>query len=243
MRTLPAMALLPGMLCDAMLWRHQTEALRDIADVRVVDLTRQSSIVEMAEAVLAEMPERFAVAGLSMGGYVAFEVLRRAPRRVSAVAFLGTVAHPDAPEETSRRAALIAMQERRRFRGFTEPLLALMLHASRLADAGLVREITAMGERVGKAAFLRQQWAIQRRADSRPDLPAIACPVLALCGRQDGLAPLSAHAAIASAIPGARLEIIETCGHLSPLERPEAVTEALRRFLLAASPFSGPAAK
>ena len=232
MGQLPTLALLPGMLCDAALWRHQRSHLGGVANTVVVDLTQQSSIEEMAQSVLAEMPDRFALAGLSMGGHVAFEVLRRVPERVVALALLGTTARPEAPDDTSRRGDLLELQEKRRFRGFTGPLLALMLHPSRLGDAGLVQDVTAMAQRVGKTGFLRQQRAVHRRRDSRPDLPGIRCPTLVLCGRQDALAPVAAHQEIAAAIPRARLEIIEACGHLSPLEQPEAVTAALRRFLL-----------
>lgn len=226
-----SLALLPGLLCDAALWRHQLEALRDRADCRVADFTSQSSTAEMAESVLAQMPERFALAGLSMGGYVALEIMARQPQRVTKLALLDTRAAADKPEQTRRRRGLIELAEKGRFKGVTPRLLPLLIHRDRLADTDLVEEVTAMAERIGKEAFLRQQKAIMTRRDHRALLPEVTCPTLVLCGRQDALTPLDEHHAMAAAIPGARLEVIEDCGHLAPLERPEAVTPILGDWL------------
>ena len=226
------LALLPGLLCDEALWRHQVDGLSDLADCRVADFTSQSSTAEMAESVLALMPERFALAGLSMGGYVALEIMARQPQRVTKLALLDTRAAADTPAQSRRRRGLIELARKGRFKGVTPRLLPLLVHQDRLAEGALVAAVMAMAERIGKEAFLRQQKAIMTRRDHRDLLPEIDCPTLVLCGRQDALTPLDAHCDMAVAIPGARLEVLEDCGHLAPLERPEAVTTNLRDWLL-----------
>jgi pimeloyl-ACP methyl ester carboxylesterase len=223
--------LLPGSLCDEALWRHQIDAIGDRVELRVGDLTQDDNVAAMALRVLTEFTGPFAVVGHSMGAYVAFELLRQAPERIERLALLGASARPDAPAETSRRQDLLAMRERVPFRGITPPLMALMIHRDRLADTALTREIEAMALRVGKDAFLRQFRAIVGRPDSRPLLPSIRCRTLILAGREDALAPLAEQEALAAAIPGARLELLDRCGHLAPLERPEAVSGMLAQWL------------
>ncbi|HWQ38258.1 MAG TPA: alpha/beta fold hydrolase [Burkholderiales bacterium] len=227
------LVLIPGLLCDAALWGPQVAALGDIADVWIPDLRTQSSIREMAEAVLREAPfQRFALAGLSMGGYVAMEIMRRAARRVPRLALLDTRATPDTPEETGRRLELIRLARTERgFTPVTSRMLPLLVHPSRVGDASLVRIIRDMAERTGIDAFVRQQAAIIHRPDSRPDLKAIGCPTLVLCGREDAITALASHEEMARLIPGARLHVVEVCGHLSTLERPEQVNRALRDWL------------
>jgi len=218
-----ALVLLPGALCDAALWRHQIAGLADIADIRVGDLTRDASIATMAARVLAGAPPRFALAGISLGGYVALEILRRAPERVLRLALLDTSARPETGIET--------MLARGNGAGGVSGLMNLLLHPKRLGDRRLATILGAMAERVGQKAFRLQQQAILARPDSRPDLPAIRCPTLLLCGRQDQLAPPDLHEEMAAAIAGARLMVLEDCGHLAPLEQPEPVTAALREWL------------
>jgi len=225
------LVLLPGLLCDAALWRSQTEDLADLARIMVADLTRDDSMPAMARRVLAEAPPRFALAGLSMGGYVAQEILRQAPERVLRLALLDTSARADTPEQHERRLGLIELAEKGEFRGVTPRLLPLFLHPSRLDDRRLTSEVEAMAARVGKDAFLRQQRAIIGRIDGRPSLAAIACPTLVLCGREDALTPLALHEEMAGLIRGARLEIIEECGHLATMERSWEVSVALRQWL------------
>ncbi|MEX2409297.1 MAG: alpha/beta fold hydrolase, partial [Rhodovibrionaceae bacterium] len=168
------LALLPGLILDAALWRHQLEHLGDIAEMRVADFTTQDSIPEMARSVLEMMPEEtFALAGLSMGGYVALEVLRQAPERIERLALLDTRAAPDDPEEIARRRALVRMSKVGEFKGVTERLLPLFIHEDRLTDRPLVAAIQAMSKRVGREAFGRQQQAILTRLDARPLLGRI----------------------------------------------------------------------
>jgi len=225
------LALLPGLLLDRVLWRAQIDGLADMADCRVADLTARDSVSGMAADVLAAMPERFALAALSMGGYVALEIMRQTPERVLALALLDTTARPDSDDQTARRRGLIELAKKGKFKGVTRQLMPMLVHADRLNETALTGEVMAMAERIGRDAFLRQQTAIMTRSDSRPLLAQIACPSLILCGRQDALTPLAWHMEMATAIPEAHLVVIEDCGHLAPLERPAEVTAALRRWL------------
>jgi pimeloyl-ACP methyl ester carboxylesterase len=227
------LALLPGLLCDGALWRAQVAGLAGLADCRVADFTSQDSVAAMATSVLETMPERFALAGLSMGGYVAFEVLRRAPGRVTRLALLDTSARADTPEQSSRRRGLVELAQKGRFKGVPERLLPLLIHAERLGESELPAAVTAMALRIGRDAFLRQQSAIMGRPDSRADLVRIACPTLVLCGRQDALTPLARHTEMAAGIARSRLVVVEDCGHLAPMERPAEVTAALKAWLAA----------
>jgi pimeloyl-ACP methyl ester carboxylesterase len=221
--------LLPGALCDAALWRHQIAGLANIADVRVGDLTRDDSVGAMAARVLAGAPPRFALAGISLGGYVALEIMRRAPERVTRLALLDTSARPE--EEGTVEETPVSRDGSAAGLGRVGLLTTLLVHPKRLADRRLATILGAMAERVGRKAFLRQQRAIRARPDSRAGLADIACPTLLICGRQDPLVPPALHEEMAAAIPGADLLVIEECGHLSPLEQPEEVTAALRRWL------------
>jgi pimeloyl-ACP methyl ester carboxylesterase len=226
------LVLVPGLLCDALLWRPQIEGLADVADCWVADHTRHETMADIAHAILADAPFRhFALAGLSMGGYIAFEIMRRAPERVRKLALLDTVASPDTPEKTEGRRNLMALAERGKFVGVSNSLIPLFIHPSRVADAGLTALIRTMARNIGRRGFLRQERAIIGRVDSRPFLEAIACPTLVLCGREDVVTPLAAHEEMARAIPGTVLEVIEDCGHLSTLERPTEVNAALARWL------------
>ena len=227
----PALVLLPGLLCNERLWRPQIRGLADIAEIVVADLSQGTSMADMAARVLSAVPERFALAGLSMGGYVAFEIMRRAPERVVRLALLDTSARADSPEVAARRRGLINLAQRGRFTVVSERLLPMFVHEDRLGDEALIAEIMAMNGEAGWDMFLRQQHAIRGRPDSRSDLPLIRCPTLVLCGRQDQLTPLGMSEEIAARIPGARLSVIEECGHLSTLERPGKVTAEMRAWL------------
>ena len=227
------LVLLPGLLCDAALWHAQVEGLGAVAAPLVVDLTHDDSLAGMARRALAEAPPSFALAGLSMGGYVAQEIMRQAPERVAKLALLDTSARANTPEQTARRRGLIELSEKGDFRGVTPRLLPLFIHPARHEDKPLTEVVMGMAERVGKEAFLRQQKAIMGRPDGREDLRRIACPTLVLCGRQDALTPLTLHEEIAGLVPGAKLVVVEDCGHLSTLEKPITVAAALRQWLLA----------
>ncbi|WP_421709889.1 alpha/beta fold hydrolase [Algihabitans sp.] len=227
----PVLALLPGLLCDASLWRPQVGALADLVAPWVADLTRDDSIAAMAERCLDQLPPRFALAGLSMGGYVALEILRAAPERVTRLALLATRATADTPEDRQRRSDLLALADRGQFKGVTRQLLPRLIHPERLEEEALTSVIFAMAESVGRAGFVRQQTAILDRADMRSLLPAIRCPTLVVVGRQDALTPPAMAMELAAGIPEARLEMLDTCGHLVTLERPAETNAALRRWL------------
>jgi pimeloyl-ACP methyl ester carboxylesterase len=221
--------LLPGLLCDARLWR---DCLPARAQARIADLTQDDSVAAMARRALGLMADaqHFAVAGLSMGGYVALEVWRQAGPRLSHLALLDTSARPDTPEQTQRRLDLIALSGRGAFKGVTPRLLPLLLHPSRL-ETPLAAEVMAMAERVGVEGFLRQQRAIMARPDSRGDLPRIGVPTLVACGAEDALTPPALHDEMAALIPGARRLRFEGCGHLPTMEAPDMVRAALEDWL------------
>jgi pimeloyl-ACP methyl ester carboxylesterase len=223
--------LLPGLLCDRALWEPQLAALADIADMTVGDLTRHDSMAATAQSVLTGAPPRFALAGLSMGGYVSFEIMRQAPERVERLALLDTSARPDTPEQKKSRLELIELAKQGNFKGVTPRLLPRWVHPSRVSDPAIVKTVTEMTQRVGRDAFIREQTAIMNRADSRPALARIHCPTLVLCGHEDAATPVELHREMAADIADARLVVVPECGHLSTLEQPEAVNDALRRWL------------
>lgn len=224
--------LLPGLLCDDALWAHQAAFLDEVADVTVADLTREDNLPDMARHVLARAPERFALAGLSMGGYVAQEIMRQAPERVSCLALLDTNARADTPEQSERRKALMAEAEHGKFKGIGPKLLPNLVHPDHAKDEAIAATVLAMAERVGKDAFLRQQNAIMHRVDGRADLARVDCPTLVLCGEDDAMTPVKVHQEMAEAVgDNAELVTLEHCGHLSPIERPEAVSAALFDWL------------
>ncbi len=223
--------LLPGLLCDARIWRDQVQALADIADATVPDLRADDSIAAMAARVLDAAPARFALAGLSMGGYVAFEILRQQPRRVLRLALFDTSAAPDTPERARQRRMGIAAMQQGRFVGVTRQLLPRLVQA-RHVDGAVGAEVQAMAQRVGPEAYLRQQTAILGRGDARPLLASIAVPTLVVVGREDVMTPPAESEAIAQAIPGARLHTLPDCGHLPPMEQPALASGLLRDWLL-----------
>lgn len=225
--------LLPGLLCDDALWAHQATFLDEVVDVRVADLTREDNIPDMARHVLARAPEKFALAGLSMGGYVAQEIMRQDPHRVSALALLDTNARADLPEQSERRRALMAEAEHGKFKGIGPKLLPNLVHPDFAKDEDIAAIVLGMAERVGKDAFLRQQNAIMGRVDGRADLAHVECPTLVLCGEDDAMTPVKVHEEMLDIIgDNADLVVVPHCGHLSPIEQPEAVSAALFDWLL-----------
>jgi pimeloyl-ACP methyl ester carboxylesterase len=219
---------LPGLLCDERLWRNQ---LAIFPDAIVADLTQDDHVDAMAYRALSQIDGRFALCGLSMGGYVAQAVMRIAPERVTRLALFDTSARADTPEQSRRRRGLMAMTRGNRFRGVTPKLLPQLLHPDRLGDVDLCQDVLDMAERVGREAFLRQQQAILTRPDSRADLPRIAVPTLVAVGEADILTPPLLADEIAGLIPGARLAILPHCAHLPTMERPDDANEILRDWM------------
>lgn len=232
MPSLPLL-LLPGLLCDARLWRDPATALADVATVQQADLTRDDTVAGMAARVLASAPPVFALAALSMGGYVAFEILRQAPQRVAKLALLDTSARLDPPKRRLVRQAGLAMAEAGRFAGVTRKLLPQLVHDSRV-DSAVGEEVMAMAQRVGLQAFLRQQRAIIERPDSEPLLPTIAVPTLLGVGEDDRMTLPEETRLMHDRIPGARLHVFARCGHLPPMEVPQETAAVLRDWLTTA---------
>ena len=222
---------MPGLLCDAALWRHQLASLGDLAEMTVTDMTQDDTLDGMARRALDAAPEKFALCGLSMGGYTAQALMRIAPERVTRLALLDTAAGPDTPERTAGRRELMAQAAGGDLAGVIDHHMTTFIADDRQDDAELTATIRASAMNVGADAYQRQQEAIIARADSRPGLGAISCPTLVLCGRQDVLTPVAVHEEMASAIPDAKLVVVENSGHLAPLEQPEAVTAVLRYWL------------
>jgi pimeloyl-ACP methyl ester carboxylesterase len=226
--------LLPGLLNDARLWRGQVAGLSGVVRATVADLTGAHTMSGLAASALEQAPSgQLVLAGLSMGGYVALEVMRRAPERVAGLALLDTSARPDTTDATEARRQMMELAERE-FPAVIETLLPRLIHSSRLSDPEVVGTIREMAASVGKEAFLRQERAMIARIDSRPFLDDILCPVLVLCGRDDAITPVDVHRELVDSLPDASLTVIQECGHLSALERPRQVTEALRTWLLGA---------
>jgi pimeloyl-ACP methyl ester carboxylesterase len=226
------LVLLPGLLNDAALWTHQIAGLSDLVDdIQVPDLTQHEDVREIATTILETLPDRFALAGLSMGGYVALEIMRQARARVERLALIDTSARADSDEQRRRRTGLIQLADMGKFKGVTPRLLPMLVHPSRLEDPEVTGPIFQMAARIGRDGFIRQQKAILSRTDSLDLLPTIDCPTLIACGRQDQLTPLGLSEEMAATVPGAILTVIDECGHLPALEYPERTTEIMRRWL------------
>jgi len=219
--------LIPGLLCTPRLYAEQLPALWRFGQVTVADHTRDDSVAGIARRLLAAAPPRFALVGLSMGGYTAFEVMRAAPDRVARLALLDTSARADLPEQGERRRAMIALAREGRFAEVIEPLFLSWVHPSRRTDVTLRAIVQGMAEDTGPDAFVRQITAIMTRPDSRPGLAAIRCPTLVLVGDKDEATSPDRAAEIADGIPGARLVTVPDAGHLTALEQPGHVARAL----------------
>ena len=235
MTTIP-LIMLPGLLCDHTVWTAQRAALADLADSQIIDYGALESLPAMAALVLSQAPARFALAGHSMGGRVALEVMRQAPKRVAALALLDTGYQPrplnDAGEaEKAQRQALLDLAIAQGMRIMGRQWLQGMIYEKRLSDEPLVEEILRMIERKTPAHFAAQIQALLARPDAEPVLTTISCPTLVLCGREDRWSPLPRHEQMAALIPHSRLVAIDSCGHMSTMERPDAVTAAMRNWL------------
>lgn len=226
------LVLLPGLLNDGDLWADQIAALSGSATCQVGVITRGETLAEIAASVLAAAPPYFALAGFSLGGYVAQEILRTAPDRVTRLALLDTSIRPDSPERAAARRRLDrAATAPGKFHGFGEHLLATYLDPANHANDAVVARIRAMTERLGPEVFVRQNRL--PRVDGEAALRAFDRPALVLCGENDALTPRADHEEMARILPMARLVVLPGCGHMTPLEDPHAVAEALRALLSA----------
>lgn len=219
--------LIPGLIGSPRLYAAQLPALWQVGPVTVADHTRFDSVDAMARSILEVAPPRFALAGHSYGGYLAFEIMRQAPERVKALALLDTSARADTPEQSTRRRDQIEMAR-------TGPMAALaalqfpaFVHASRAKDKTLQRYMRAMAEDNDNQVFVRQQTAMIGRPDSRDTLAQIRCPTVVVVGDSDAATPPERAQEIAAGIGGARLVTIKQCGHMTPIEKPDVVATIL----------------
>lgn len=225
------LVLVPGLICTGELWAPQVVELADVAEVIIVDHSRTETVGELARSILEGVEGRFALAGHSMGGYAAFEILRQAPERVERLALIATCAGLDAPEVKQRRLDFINIAKRGKFRGMSPVLLRSFVHPDRLGDQALIETVYRMAHQTGAEGFINQQKTILSRPDSRPGLGDIQCPSLIICGLDDERTPPHLHEEMAEAIRDSELVTLARCGHLPTLERPTAVTQALAEWL------------
>ena len=223
--------LIPGLLGSPRLYAQQIPELWRFGPVMVADHTRDESMAGMARRVLSVAPPKFMLVGLSMGGYISFEIMRLAPERIAKLALLDTSARPDLPEQSDMRRAQIAEVRNGGLLNVVERAFPTWVHPARRSDEALKATVVAMANEVGVEGFVCQQLANIGRADSRPSLGAIRCPTLVIVGEQDGLTPPERAAEIADAIPNSRLVKIPECGHMSAAEQPAKVTQALVELL------------
>lgn len=227
------LVLVPGLLCSDTLFADQVSGLISVANVHIGRVLKHDNIPGMASAILRTAPDTFALAGLSLGGYVAFEILRQAPERVTRLALLNTNARADREEQIAFRRLLIGLARTLGPRNVQAAALPMMLHKSRLLERPLIDRVLNMADAVGCPAFVRQQQAIIDRLDNRPFLSEIKCPTVIIVGEQDAMTPVKVAQEMHEGIAGSRLEVIPECGHLSTMERPDAVNIILKDWLAA----------
>ena len=232
MESLPAV-LIPGLLASARLYASQLPLLWPYGPVTIATHTRDDSMAGIARRILADAPPRFALVGLSMGGYIAFEILRQAGARVVKLALLDTQARADSEEVRAARRAQMDVARAVGLTPVVDALIPRFVHPARAQEAPLRALLHEMAAEVGRDGYLNQQNANMGRPDSRAGLARIRCPTLVLVGDADALTPPELAREMADRIPGARLTVIPECGHLSSIERPLAVNEALRSWLAA----------
>ena len=223
--------LVPGLASSARIYAPVIPALWRFGPVMVANHIRDDSMAAIAARLLSEAPPRFALAGHSMGGYIAFEIMRQAPERVAKLALINTQARPDTPEATARRRVLMERARRGELRALREESFPELVHPSRRDDAEILKLVHAQDEDVGVEGYLRQQTAIIARVDSRPTVSTIKCPTLVLTGDADNTIPNALSKEMAEGIAGARLMVLDRCGHLPQAEQPDATVRALTEWL------------
>lgn len=227
----PALVLIPGLICNQNLWAHQIVALREVTAITVVDHRKAEGLAELAAQILDSQSGPFALAGHSMGGYVAFEVMRQGGEKVSKLALIATSARQDTLDMAGRRRDFIKLAQRGKFRGVSPMLLRTFIHEDALDNEALRETVYRMAHETGAEGFIRQSEITLERPDSRPDLGDIGCPTLVLCGDADERTPPALAEEMAAGIADSELVILPRCGHLPQLERPAATTRALKAWL------------
>ena len=226
----PCLVLIPGLLNDADLWRDPVAALSSAYDVRVADITQGETMAALAQVVFSIAPERFSVAGFSLGGYVAQEMLRQAPDRIERLALLDTAIRIDTPQKTAERRTLSRLAAASgRFLGMGDRMMRTYLSPEHAADTEMTGRVRAMTQRLGLEVFLRQN-ALER-TDGEAVLRSFTRPILILCGEDDAITPLAGHREMADLALDGELVVAPGCGHLTPIEAPVLVSAALDRWM------------
>ncbi len=220
-----------GLFDDKTMWSDHASALAPDYHVVTPNILHEQSVEEAALNVLDGRDRPFAVVGFSMGGYIAFELMRRAPERISFLALVNTSARADTDEKTQERLRMIEIARNGGYRDLVQDTLPNAVHPDRRTDAALMYTLTEMAYRIDSDAFINQMMVIMSRPDSRPLLREITCPVLVIGGRQDTITPLAHSQEIVKETKGAGLSILERCGHYGPLEHPEIVIRMLQERL------------
>lgn len=231
----PHLLLLPGLACDRDVWQHQARSFSHLTSVQIAGYGTSDSVEKMACVALDHAPERFALAGHSMGGRVALEILRRVPDRLAGLALLDTGYQPRDPGEIGERErmerfALVEIARTQGMRAMARRWVQNMVHPARLSDGHLINSIVEMFGRKSPEIFAAQVTALLNRPDATPVLSQIRCRTLVLCGREDAWSPVARHRNIAGRIFASKLVIVENCGHMAPMEQPEAVTAAMTHW-------------
>lgn len=222
----PRLILIPGTLNDAGLWRDQIAPLSLVADVTVADITQGETLADLARQVLQQVSGPFILAGFSLGGIVAQEILQQVPERVLGLALMDTTMLPDSPAGQARRDAMVkAARAAPRFIGMSDRLLESYLGPKALTEGQVGPRIQEMTTRLGVEVFIRQ--SLLERRDTRALLQSVTVPALILFGSHDRITPPALHHEMAALIPQARLIEVPDSGHMTPMEQPEAVTSAL----------------
>ena len=233
------LVLLPGLACDAAMWREQLPTLTTLATqhaVHVADVHfRFDTLTQMAAALLTENPGPLVLVGASMGGMLALQAQAQAPERIAALALLGTTARADTPELLQLRSDAIVLFEQGRIDEVLRANVPFAFHPDHARRADLVERYIEMVRRAGAAALIRQNRAVMAREDRRPRLEQVTCPTLVLCGEADRLTPPEHSREIADGVPGARLEIVPGAGHMLTMEQPARVNALLLGWLAALS--------
>lgn len=229
--------MIPGLICDQRLFSQQINALEDRLDIHVVNHARDLTLSALAEEILDRVQGNFYLLGLSMGGYISFEILRQARKRgeqgrVEKLVLMATSPHVDPPDIEKRRRDFMALAARGKFKGMSPMLMRTFIHPSKMEDKKVSQTIYDMVESTGADGFIYQTKMVLGRPESVSDLPEVSCPTLIICGEDDERTPIHLSEEMAKLIPNSHLVRIENCGHLPPLEKPERVSDLLKEFLL-----------
>jgi pimeloyl-ACP methyl ester carboxylesterase len=224
--------LLCGLLCDATVWENQTQTLlKKGYEVKPMSFQGFDSLVDMATHLLEQAPERFSLVGHSMGGRVALEAYRQAPERIERLALLDTGYEPAGPDETEKRGALVRKALSEGIEAIAETWARPMIGPSGQEDAQLLDTILTMVGRMSGEIYAGQTQALLTRPDATPVLAEIRCPTFIICGKQDAWSPPERHQKMAELIAGSELRLIDDCGHMSTMERPDEILSILEEWM------------